>query len=131
MHRSCACLILIVSVGVCGSGCSSGSSGAMPSLLPVKGKVFYKGKPMTQGVVTFEPDGYGRPASGKLQPDGSFALLTLGKEGVVPGHHRVFITDVDKSLARDRNFKKNTAASTTKLTAEVTAEKTEFTFEIE
>src|SRR6516164_8831509 len=57
-------------VGPCW-GC--GSSGGTPvTLIPVKGKVTYKGQPLTKGVVEFEPEGYGRPAKGQLQSDGTF-----------------------------------------------------------
>ena len=85
--------------------------GALPSLIPVKGKVTYKGQPLTTGTVRFEPDGYGRMASGKLQSDGTYVLSTLKEaDGVVAGTHRVFITDLDKKLANDRAFKKYTQA---------------------
>jgi hypothetical protein len=112
-----------------GAGCGAGA-GTPPSLLPVKGKVTYKGQPLTRGVVWFEPEGYGRAASGKLQPDGTFVLATLNADGVVAGFHKVFITDTDKSLAKDRAFRKYTQSANSGLTAEVSPEKTEFTFEL-
>ena len=92
----------------------------------------YKGQPLTMGIVTFEPDGYGRMATGKLQSDGTFILSTLKDgDGAAVGHHRVFVTDVDKSLAKDRAFKKYTRARIPpSLTADVDAEKTEFTFDL-
>jgi len=116
-------------LGAC-SGCGTGAA-ALPTLVPVKGKVTYKGQPLTQGIVRFEPDGYGRMATGKLQSDGTFVLSTLkDADGVVAGHHRVFITDVDKSLAKDRGFQKYQRASEKGLTADVSPEKTEFPFDL-
>jgi hypothetical protein len=111
-------------------GCGP-ATGTPPSLLPVKGKVTYKGQPLTQGIVRFEPDGYGRGADGKLQPDGTFVLSTLKEgDGVVAGHHRVYIAQVDKRLARDRAISKYRHPTTSDWTADVSPENTEFTFEI-
>jgi hypothetical protein len=116
-------------LGAC-SGCGA-PAGTLASLVPAKGKVTYKGQPLTQGNVHFEPDGYGRPASGTLQSDGTFVLSTLKDgDGVVMGSHRVFITDVAKNLANDRAFRKYTQVNNSKLTAEVSAEQTEFTFDL-
>jgi hypothetical protein len=111
-------------------GCGSAPA-ALPSLVPVKGKVTYKNQPLTQGIILFEPDDFGRAASGKLQSDGTFVLTTLKEgDGVVAGHHRVSISGVDKKLARDRALKKCASPNTSELTADVSADKTEFTFDI-
>jgi hypothetical protein len=111
-------------------GCGS-AGGAQSALIPVKGKVTYKGQPVTKGVVRFEPDGYGRMASGQLQSDGTFVLTTLKEgDGVVAGEHRVTIEGFDKSLARDRALKKYGGANTSGMTAEVSQEKAEFTFDL-
>lgn len=111
-------------------GCGS-SSGTLAPLIPVKGKVTYKGQPVTKGVIQFEPDGYGRPARGHLQADGTFELSTLKPgDGVVAGEHRISIVELDKSLAKDRAFKKYGSPATSRLTAEVSSEKTEFTFDL-
>lgn len=74
------------------SGCSSGANG----LAIVKGKVTYKGKPVPNGTVNFNPvDGNKPSASGKIQPDGSYTLETfLGSRpspGAVIGQHKVVI----------------------------------------
>jgi hypothetical protein len=113
-----------------GWGCGS-SSGQMTSLLPVKGSVTYKGKPLTKGSIRFEPEGYGRPAKGQIQSDGSFVLTTAAEgDGVVAGSHRVAITGLDKPLANDRALKKYFSLNTSGLTAEVDKEHTEFTFDL-
>jgi hypothetical protein len=111
-------------------GCGSGQA-ALPDLILVKGKVTYKGQPLATGTIRFEPDGYGRMASGKLQADGTYVLSTLKEgDGVVAGAHKVYVTGVDNKLARDRAFKKFMQANGSTLTAEVSQEKTEFNFDL-
>jgi hypothetical protein len=111
-------------------GCGSGQA-ALPDLIPVKGKITYKGQPLTTGTIRFEPDGYGRMATGKLQPDGTYVLSTLKEaDGVVAGTHKVFVTGVDNKLAKDRAFKKFMQANGSTLTAEVSRENTEFNFDL-
>jgi hypothetical protein len=110
-------------------GCGT-SNGQMSPLLAVKGKVTYKGQPVAKGTIRFEPDGYGRPATGRLQSDGSF-VLTTNKEGdgVVAGAHRVSVSGFDKPLASNRALKKY-GLKTSGLTAEVDADHTEFNFDL-
>jgi hypothetical protein len=116
-------------VGSCW-GCGS-SVGTPAPLIAVKGKVTYKGLPVTKGVVEFEPEGYGRPAKGQLQSDGTFELTTFKPgDGVVAGAHRISISEFDKSLANDRALQKYGGPNTSRLTAEVSPEKTEFTFDL-
>jgi hypothetical protein len=132
MHLRPISFVALFFVSLAGSwGCSS-ASGELPTLIPTKGKVTYKGKPLTSGVVRFEPDGYGRAAAGRIESDGSFVLRTYKDgDGVVPGSHRVYVTETaDKTLARDRAFKKFTQPTTSGVTAEVSAEKTEFTIDL-
>jgi hypothetical protein len=116
-------------VGCCW-GCGSGSA-VPPSLISVKGKVTYKGQPVTKGIVRFEPDGFGRMATGELQSDGTFELSTLKPgDGAVPGEHRVTVNELDKSLAKNRALKKYASANISGLKAEVSPEKHEFTFDL-
>ncbi len=112
-------------------GCGPAGSGRPPDLIPVKGTVSYKGKPLTKGTIKFEPDGYGRPARGQLQADGSFVLTTAKDgDGVVPGEHRVTITSLEKGLSKDRSLNKYASPNTTPWRAEVDREHTEFTFDL-
>jgi hypothetical protein len=115
----------------CASGCGARGAGTLPELIPVKGKVTFKGQPLDMGIVHFEPDDYGRPATGKLQPDGTFVLSTLKEgDGVVAGHHRVSITGTNaksKSLALPKKYANG---MTSKLEADVSTDKSEFTFDI-
>ena len=69
-----AALVLVPFFG-CGSDMSPGDG----MTVPVKGKVTYKGEPLSQGEVVFEPDG-GREAYGWVQLDGTFELTTF-KQG--------------------------------------------------
>jgi hypothetical protein len=131
MRTSSLHLIILTTLALGAFGGCGPASGSRPSLIPVKGTVTYKGQPVTKGVVKFEPDGYGRGASGQLQSDGTFVLGTYQKgDGVVAGDHRVAITGLDKNLAKDRALKKYGSPNTSKLTAEVSSEKTEFTFDL-
>ena len=131
MRTSLAKLVALAAllVGPCW-GCGS-SSGTLAPLIAVKGKVTYKGQPVTKGVVEFEPEGYGRPAKGQLQSDGTFELTTFKpRDGVVAGAHRISISEFDKSLAKDRALRKYGSPITSRLTAEVSPENIEFTFDL-
>jgi hypothetical protein len=127
--RSCipkTIALIAILLGVCW-GCGP-SAAVIAPLVSVKGKVTYKGQPLAKGVIRFEPiGGYGRPASGKLQSDGTYVLSTLKDgDGVVAGKHTVYLTDIDAKLGRDRAFRK----AMLDLTAEVSPEKNDFTFDL-
>jgi hypothetical protein len=116
----------------CGAGCGAQGAGTLPDLIPVKGKVSLNGQPLTTGTIRFEPDDFGRPASGKLQSDGTFVLTTTTEgDGVVAGHHRVSITNISPKSKEGALLKKYTSGKTAKpLEADVSAEQFEFTFDI-
>jgi hypothetical protein len=118
-------------VGACCVGCGIAGGTPSSSLVTVKGKVTFKGQPLTKGVVTFEPSDFGRAASGRLQSDGTYVLSTFKDgDGVVRGHHRVSITQVDKKIAGDKGFKSYVNSPGAPLEADVTPDKTEINFEI-
>jgi hypothetical protein len=105
--------------------CGSDSSHYVGSTVPVKGKVTYKDKPLTQEEIVFEPDGSGREAHGNIQPDGTFELSTFAKgNGAVPGTHRVAVTSgrVGKEVVPVKY--KNTSSSKTEV--EVAEGKSEY-----
>jgi hypothetical protein len=70
---------------------SASGCGKNRPLAPITGKVTYRGKPLTFGTVVFQPPS-GQPATGAIQPDGTFQLTTRGEgEGAVVGKNRVRI----------------------------------------
>ena len=105
-------ITLAGTLAVAGVACGLGA-GSGPPLIPVKGKVIFKGQPLTRGVIKFEPDGYGRRASGQIQSDGTF-VLTTDKEGdgVVAGHHQISITGTGSSSAKELVPRKYTQRTT-------------------
>lgn len=131
--RSVSLIRCLLTVTCCAavSGCGSSGGGTLPDLIPVKGKVTYKGKPVGKGVVRFEPDGVGREASGTIQSDGTF-VLTTNKEGdgVVAGHHRVSIAGTGPTPARELIPKQYTQASTSRLEVDVDTQHTEFPLDL-
>jgi hypothetical protein len=68
-------------------GCGDGR----PTRVPVSGKVLIDGKVLAYGAVRFTPE-HGRPATGEIQKDGTFAMSTFEpNDGVVPGTHTVTV----------------------------------------
>jgi hypothetical protein len=126
-------LIILIIIGLAltaNLGCES-TDMTPPTLIPVKGKVTYKGKPLTKGIVRFSADGYGRDAGGQLKEDGTYELTTFKPgDGVTKGNHRVFITEVEPALAKDKVMKKYSSPVSSKLEVEVSPEKTEFNFDL-
>ncbi|MHB1559557.1 MAG: hypothetical protein ACYC61_19085 [Isosphaeraceae bacterium] len=122
-------LVVTCCAALCGCGTSGG--GKVPDLIPVKGKVTFKGKPVSKGVVRFEPEGVGREASGTIQPDGTFVLTThKDGDGAVAGHHRVSIVGTGPTPARELIPKQYTQASTSKIELDVDAEHSEFPIDL-
>ncbi|RLS82093.1 MAG: hypothetical protein DWI04_05370 [Planctomycetota bacterium] len=67
-----------------------------PLLVPVKGVVLLDGKPLSSGVVQFQPAA-GQMASGVIEGDGTFTLSRhLPNDGVPPGTYRVAVTAFDR-----------------------------------
>jgi hypothetical protein len=80
-------------------GCGSSGGAAAAPTVPVKGKVTYKGKPVTQGQITFEPTDSGREAHGEIKPDGTFELSTFKPgDGAVTGTHKVTVKGAGRGV---------------------------------
>ena len=82
-------------------GCESGATPVAlnASVVPVKGKISHRGKPVTKGQIVLEPTDGGRDAKGEIQPDGTFVLSTFGDDdGALIGVHHVAITGADRAL---------------------------------
>lgn len=117
--------------GACAGCGSAGGGAAATTLIPVKGKVTYKGNALTKGRVKFEPDGFGRNAYGKIQSDGTFTLTTDKEgDGAIAGHHRVAVTETGIKSPKDALAKKYASVASSGLTADVDVSNTEFTFDL-
>lgn len=76
---------------VCLSGCGKGEA----QLVPVEGRIVYRGQPVDAGTVVFTPDtergNTGPIAWAEIQPDGRFRLKSDDRDGATLGWHRVTI----------------------------------------
>jgi hypothetical protein len=84
---------------------------------PVHGKVTVDGKPLAQGRLMFTPVSKqgeleaGKPAYGRIQPDGSYVLYTYGDDdGAVVGEHGVTVINTDDT-SKDANAPRFTRVS--------------------
>lgn len=81
---------LVLGVAMC-PGCGSGSS---LDLIPIRGEVVYRGKPLADGQVVYLPveTGVGRQATGQILEDGTFQMSTKeANDGVVKGDYKISI----------------------------------------
>jgi hypothetical protein len=94
--RCCPQLALtLVCAGLLAGGCSK--EPAPPRLVPVSGRVVYKGRPVELASIEFLPDmpqgAQGFAAGGQTKPDGTFTLQTHPHgAGAGPGHYKVTVT---------------------------------------
>lgn len=73
-------------------GCNSKS---VTGTVPVAGKVTYKGAPVEGAIITFVPEGSGRPATATTVAGGVFSLTTVDASGAMPGKYKVIVDKVD------------------------------------
>ncbi|MCI0359914.1 MAG: carboxypeptidase-like regulatory domain-containing protein [Planctomycetaceae bacterium] len=127
------------------TGCGDGLT-----LLPAAGLVTYQGKPVEGASVVFVPDS-GIPGTGTTDAAGKFAMQTNGKPGVLAGKHKVTISKASApaglpanptpedmmKMASAGKMSQSKSEIPTKyavvqggLTAEVSADKKEFNFEL-
>jgi hypothetical protein len=77
---------LLLATLLAAAGC-----GRSPALHPVKGRVSYLGKPLSFGIVMFQPPA-GGPSTGEIRPDGAFELEIPGVGiGAVAGRHQIIV----------------------------------------
>ncbi len=71
--------------------------------VPVRGKVFYRGAPLTSGLIVFAPDSTrgteGPLARAEIRSDGTYELHTEGTAGVNPGWYRVTVMALEPAAA--------------------------------
>jgi hypothetical protein len=83
------CAIGLMLLGLAGCG------GSHPGIVPVKGQVTIDGKPVTTGQVYVYAEGQ-RPATGKIQADGSFQLSSFAfNDGAPTGTHLATVSAVE------------------------------------
>lgn len=110
-------------------GCGGSEASYSGPMIPVKGIVRFRGAPLVRGTITFEPEDIGREAHGEIQNDGTFVITTFKDgDGVVPGTFRVAINGQYKGGKATPVKYRN--ASSSKLLADVSSEKTEFAFDL-
>lgn len=124
-----AAVVLAVLVLLPCWGCGSNAAPQGVPTVPVKGKITYKGKPLTQGSITFEPD-YGREAHGAIHPDGTFELTTYKDgDGAVPGVHRFAVSGTG-TRGREAVPLKFRNTSSSNVEVEVKEGKTEYAIDL-
>jgi hypothetical protein len=91
-----AAAVLLLAVAGCGTD--------EPPLAPVRGRVYYKGVPLTGGSIVFTPDAdkgcRGPLARGDIRPDGTYSLRSGPAAGAVAGWHRITIVSVEAPAAK-------------------------------
>jgi hypothetical protein len=76
--------------------------GRSPKLVPVEGIVTLDGKPLVGASIFLAVDGSaGRDAYGPSNPDGTFAMTTVGHVGATPGNYRVMVCGIRKVSSTD------------------------------
>jgi hypothetical protein len=104
-HWSGLLLVLVL------TGCDGGSN----ALLPVSGKVTYKGSVLPGGIIVFTPDGsrggHGAMAVGEIQADGTYSLRTDKVLGAAAGWYRVTVAAVSAAATASPGQRFNTPAS--------------------
>ncbi len=79
-----------------------------PKTVKVEGTIHYKGTPLPQGKITFEPHeagsaGLARPATGQIQ-DGKFSVSTFNQgDGALPGTYKIAVESVEEVSMEDFN----------------------------
>jgi hypothetical protein len=83
-------------LGLLVAACGCGSNAGLPGMVPIRGEVIYKSKPLTEGegTVVYLPTGGGdmRQATGSLQGDGTFELMTMQPgDGAMKGKYTIVV----------------------------------------
>jgi hypothetical protein len=91
-------LFLVIVGSIALSGC--GESGIKYEHANVHGKVTFQGKPLAFGTILFMPvetpkEGPIQPASGAINPDGTYELTSQSTPGAVLGEHKVVVIAVE------------------------------------
>jgi hypothetical protein len=86
LRSSVPCLLLLAILLL------SGCSGENLDLLPVSGRVYLGGQPLTTGAVSFHPTNItGHVPTGTIDKEGRYTLSTAYQPGAPPGRYKVII----------------------------------------
>jgi hypothetical protein len=95
---------VVKAVLLCAISCALGCSDGLPKRVPVSGKVFIDGKPVTSGNIRMAPVAGGRMSAAQISADGGFTMTTFKiGDGCVLGKHVVTIfsyEDVNETTRR-------------------------------
>jgi hypothetical protein len=95
LRRSCRFITLLCSAVLLICGCST-KPDDRPHRTPAGGSVLYKGQPVADATVLFEPVGATPAAAGQTDAKGSYQLQTFDPaDGAVPGEYKVAIRKVE------------------------------------
>ncbi|WP_165234474.1 hypothetical protein [Aquisphaera insulae] len=124
MRRTTAALAAASSLLLSLAGCGSRPGEVNTATIPVQGVVTYRGKPLTSGEITFEPESIGVEAHGAIGPDGHFTLTSYkAGDGAVAGSHRVAVSNTSKKDGLPVKYKN---VSSSQVVVEVAEGKTEY-----
>jgi hypothetical protein len=100
-------------------------------VVPVKGKVTYKGKALTRGEIHFEPTDIGRDAYGTIAADSSFQMSTFKpNDGAFKGTHTVTVTSPEIPPPKTASQVAAKSMPQARTSVEVTADKTDYTIDV-
>ncbi len=101
MRRIASALMFAAMLAGCGR--------PMPSMVPVSGRVLYRGQPLAGGIIVFTPDaergGHGPLACGEIDADGRYTLRTDGAPGAAVGWHVVTIAPFSASVGLPQKYR--------------------------
>jgi hypothetical protein len=90
-------MLIVCSLALIVAGCSNKPT----ALNNVTGKVLYKGVPLTTGLIVFSPDTTrgesGKIAFSKINPDGTYTIITGEAPGATAGWYRVAVAALSGS----------------------------------
>ncbi len=90
-------LFVAASISFFAAGCGK------PAMVPVQGKITYRGYPVPSGLIVFAPEQRGPLAVGRIREDGVFALYTGDNPGAYPGTYRITVSSLAPGASAESN----------------------------
>lgn len=96
----------VLMLAACAAGGCGGDPWDVGRTVPVAGRVTLEGRPLSGGMVLFQPDrGRGNACPheprGTIDAEGNYQLTTCGRDGAPPGWYRVAVIAEDPAAAAD------------------------------